>query len=55
MTMLAYRRKALLRGKNRKVRFEMVYDTDNIRAAEKEARKGKASPRNYHRGVRIFD
>ena len=55
MAELAYKRKARLRGKNRKVRFSMVYDMNNIRVGEKEARKGKASPKNYHKGVRIFD
>ena len=52
---LAYKRKARRRGKNRKVRYEQVFDPENIRAGEKEARKGKCSPRNYHKGVRIFD
>ena len=52
---LAYKRKARLRAKNRKVRYEQVYDRDNIREGEREARRGKASPKNYHRGVKLFD
>lgn len=52
---LAYKRKARLRGKHRKVRFSQVYDMDNLRAAQKEARKGKDTPRKYHKGVRVFD
>ena len=48
---LAYKRKARLRGKNRKVTIEQVYDMDNLIAAEREARKGKGS----RRGVRYFD
>lgn len=55
MAELAYKRKARLRGKNRKIRYGMVTTTENIRAGEKEARKGKTSLKNYHKGVRLFD
>lgn len=48
---LAYKRKAKLRGKNRKVRIEMVSDPANIVEADRKARKGK----KHHRGVRVFD
>lgn len=48
---LAYKRKARLRGKNRKVRISQVYDMGNLRAADHEARRGKEA----HKGVRIFD
>lgn len=48
---LAYKRKARLRGKNRKVRIAQVYDMGNLRMADHEARRGKKS----HKGVRIFD
>lgn len=52
---LAYKRKARLRGKNRKVRIAQVYDLDNLRRADHEARKGKDGPKKYHKGVRLFD
>lgn len=39
------------RGKNRKITLELVYDIDNIREADKEARLGKLN----HYGVRKFD
>ena len=52
---LAYKRKARLRGKNRKVRIEQVYDLDNLRQADREARKGKDGINKYHKGVRMFD
>lgn len=52
---LAYKRKARLRGKNRKVRVEQVYDLVNLRIADHEARKGKDGPKKYHKGVRLFD
>lgn len=48
---LAYKRKARLRGKNRKVRIAQVYDMGNLRVADHEARRGK----EIHKGVRIFD
>lgn len=48
---LAYKRKARLRGKNRKVRYANICDTNNLWHAQAEARKGK----NKHKGVRIFD
>ena len=48
---LAYKRKARLRGKNRKIRIEMVADPVNVALADKKARKGKAN----HKGVKIFD
>lgn len=48
---LAYKRKARLRGKNRKVRIEQVYDMQNLITADHEARKGKRG----HKGVREFD
>ena len=48
---LAYKRKARLRGKNRKVRIAQVYDFGNLRVADHEARRGKEA----HKGVRIFD
>ena len=48
---LAYKRKARLRGKNRKVRIAQVYNMGNLRFADHEARKGKGA----HKGVRIFD
>lgn len=49
--MLAWKRKALKRGKNRKLRIEQVYDRGNLMQACRAARKGK----NRHKGVRIFD
>ena len=39
------------KGKNRHLTLEMVYNMDNLRAADKEARKGKIC--KY--GVRKFD
>lgn len=39
------------RGKNRKVRIEQVYDTDNMNLADKHARIGK----RQHKGVILFD
>ena len=48
---LAYKRKARLRGKNRKIRIAQVYDLANLRIADHEARRGK----EIHKGVRIFD
>jgi hypothetical protein len=48
---LAYKRKARLRGKNRKLRIELVYEMDNLVEADRKARKGKGG----HRGVRFFD
>lgn len=48
---LAYKRKARLRGKNRKLRIEQVYDMDNLIEADHQARKRKGG----HRGVRVFD
>lgn len=52
---LAYKRKARLRGKNRKIRIEQVYDMNNLRCADHEARKGKDGPTKNHKGVRVFD
>lgn len=46
---LAYKRKARLRGKNRKVRLWRVADWNNLLLADKEASKGKAT----HKGVRV--
>lgn len=40
-----------MKGKNRHITLEQVYDMDNLRKADKEARKGKAG--TY--GVRKFD
>ena len=48
---LAYKRKARLRGKNRKLRIEQVYEMSNLIEANRCARKGKGN----HRGVRLFD
>ena len=48
---LAYKRKARLRGKNRKLRIEQVYEMSNLIEADCNARKRKGS----HRGVRFFD
>lgn len=48
---LAYKRKARLRGKSRKVRLEGVYQMNNLVAADYYARKGKGR----HKGVRTFD
>lgn len=48
---LAYKRKARLRGKNRKLRIEQVYEMSNLIEADRCARKRKGS----HRGVRLFD
>ena len=42
-------------GKNRKVTFPMVFNMNNLRVADKDARKGKTSPKKYHKGVRQFD
>lgn len=42
---------ATIRGKHRNIKLEQVYDIENLRAAEKEARKGKGN--KY--GVRRFD
>lgn len=39
------------KGKNRKIRFEQVFEIDNLREADREARKGKA----LHYGVRKWD
>lgn len=50
-TELAYKRKARLRGKNRKLRLSAVADEDNLWSAQSEARKGKSA----HKGVKIFD
>ena len=52
---LAYRRKARKRGKHRRVRYADVYSTENLLAAQKEARKGKDTPKRCHKGVRLFD
>lgn len=52
---LSYKRKARLRGKNRKIRIEQVYDKSNLYDADKEARKGKDTIGKYNKGVRIFD
>ena len=52
---LAYKRKAHLRGKHRKIRLESVYDMENLRVSQKEARKGKCTLKKYHKGVRLFD
>lgn len=52
---LAYKRKARLRGKHRKVRIEQVYDMLNLHIADREARKGKDGVNKYHKGVRLFD
>lgn len=48
---LAYKRKARKRGKNRKIRIQQVYEMNNLRRGDREARKGK----DAHKGVRIFD
>ena len=48
---LAYKRKARLRGKNRKLRIEQVYEMSNLIEADHRARKRKGS----HKGVRMFD
>ncbi len=48
---LAYKRKARRRGKNRKLRISMVYELNNLRTADHEARRGK----DIHKGVKIFD
>ena len=48
---LAYKRKARLRGKNRKVTIESVASPKNLELADKKARKGKAN----HKGVKIHD
>lgn len=47
----AYRRKARKRGKNRKLRIEQVWQTHNLEAADRNARRRKGS----HKGVRLFD
>lgn len=52
---LAYKRKSKLRGKNRKVRGNMVYDRANLECAQKDARKGKDTLRRRHKGVSLFD
>lgn len=48
---LAYKRKARLRGKHRKVRIQQVFDMRNLEEADRQARKGKRD----HKGVRLFD
>ena len=48
---LAYKRKARLRGKNRKVTIESIALPKNLELADKKARKGKAN----HKGVKIHD
>lgn len=48
---LAYKRKARLRGKNRKLRIEQVYEMSNLIEADHCARKRKGQ----HAGVRSFD
>ena len=48
---LAYKRKARLRGKNRKVKLTQVSDMKNLTEADRQARKGK----KRHRGVHVFD
>lgn len=48
---LAYKRKALLRGKNRKVRIEQVSEIENLLNADRDARKRKSR----HKGVIEFD
>ena len=48
---LAYKRKARLRGKNRKVTIESIASPKNLELADKKARKGKAN----HKGVKIHD
>ena len=48
---LAYKRKARLRGKNRRVTIESVASPKNLELADKKARKGKAN----HKGVKIHD
>ena len=45
---LAYKRKARLRGKNRKVTIESIASPKNLDLADKKARKGKAN----HKGVK---
>lgn len=40
-----------MKGKNRKITIQQVYEWSNIRKADREARKGKRS----HYGVRVFD
>lgn len=52
---LAYKRKSKLRGKNRKVRGNMVCDRANLECAQKDARKGKDTLRRRHKGVSLFD
>ena len=41
----------MIRGKHRNVKIEQVYDMQNLKLAEKEARRGKGN--KY--GVRKFD
>ena len=48
---LAYKRKARMRGKNRKLRIEQVYQLWNLEEADRNARRRKGS----HKGVRMFD
>ena len=48
---LKYKHNAPLRGKNRKVRIEQVYDMDNLVNADKKARRRKTG----NRGVVKFD
>ena len=47
---LAYIRKERLRGKNRKVRIEQVYETENMKKAVHESQKHK----QLHKGVREY-
>ena len=42
---LAYKRKAKLRGKNRKLRFEYINQMENLELADHNARKGKCKHR----------
>lgn len=48
---LAYKRKARLRGKNRKVRLSMASELSNIQTAVRKSRKGKAGKK----GVIVYD
>lgn len=48
---LAYKRKAKLRKKHRKVRVELVSDMTNLKIAVRKSRKGKEGKK----GVVIFD
>lgn len=49
---LAYKRKARLRGKHRKVRAALVNEMNNLVVAERNARMGK---KPNHKGVRLYD